>query len=171
MACGQRSANGHPAGRSIRAGGALDGAELLAAYRVQPGEAVQQSPRIGVAGPREDLADRCLLDDLSRVHHRHAVGHFGDDPEIVRHENGGHPILALQGAEQVEDLGLNRHVERRRGLVGDQQFGIAGQGCGDDGALPQPSAQLEGELPRPHLRLRYLYLGQQANGEPPRLRP
>ena len=28
---------------------------------------------------------------------------------------------ALQLAHELEDLRLNRHVERRRGLVGDQQ--------------------------------------------------
>jgi hypothetical protein len=42
----------------------------------------------------------------------------------------------LQLAHQVEDLRLNRHIERRGRFVGDQQIGLAGEGHRDHHALP-----------------------------------
>ena len=47
----------------------------------------------------------------------------GDDGEIVGDEHQAHPVFLDQPLQQVEDLRLRRHVERRRRLVGDQQRG------------------------------------------------
>ena len=44
----------------------------------RPGSS-QQPARIGMARIAEQLAHRRFLDDPSGVHHRHAVGHLGDD--------------------------------------------------------------------------------------------
>jgi hypothetical protein len=53
----------------------------------------------------------------------------------------------------MEDLGLDRHVERRGGLVGDQHRRVAGERQGDHHALPHPAGELERvvvhALPRP----------------------
>ena len=46
--------------------------------------------------------------------------------------------LALQIADQVEDLRLNCDVESGGRFVGDEQIGIARQGHGDHGPLPHP---------------------------------
>ena len=54
------------------------------------------------------------------------------------------PLVALQAAQQVEDLRLRRHIERGRGLVGDQNVGIAGQCHGDADALAKPAANWKG---------------------------
>ena len=43
--------------------------------------------------------------------------------------------LLLQPRQQLEDLALDRHVERGRRLVGDQQLGLAGQRHRDHHAL------------------------------------
>ena len=51
------------------------------------------------------------------------------------------PALALQRAHQLEDLGLDRHVERGRRLVGDQQLRLAGQRHRDHRALPHAARQ------------------------------
>ena len=52
------------------------------------------------------------------------------------------PISALQLLEQVEHAGLDRHVERGRRLVGDQQSRLERQGAGDADALALPARQL-----------------------------
>ena len=52
----------------------------------------------------------------------HVVGDVAHDGEIVRDEEIGEPELALQVGQQVEHLRLDRHVERRDRLVGDQQL-------------------------------------------------
>ena len=50
-----------------------------------------------------------------------------DDAEVVRDQQQAHALLALQVAQQVEDLLLDRHVERGGRLVGDQEVGLGGQ--------------------------------------------
>ena len=83
-----------------------------------------------------------ILDDLSAVHHRDAIRRLCDHAEIVRDEDDGHAHLALQLLEQLEDLRLNRHVQRRRRLVGDQHRRPARQRHGDHHALPHAAGQL-----------------------------
>ena len=51
--------------------------------------------------------------------------------------------LGLQVADELQDLGLNRHVERRRRLVRDQQRRTAHQRHRDHRALAQPPRELE----------------------------
>ncbi len=76
-----------------------------------------------------------------KIHHRNAVGDFGDDTEIVCDEEHGHATLTLQFEKQVENLRLDRHVERRGRLVGDQQRRIAGERHGDRRTLPHAARQ------------------------------
>ena len=70
------------------------------------------------------------LDDLAHVHHRDPGGEDLDDPEVVADEQAGEALLALQLLEQVEHLGLHRHVERRGRLVGDEQVGLRARARG-----------------------------------------
>jgi hypothetical protein len=74
---------------------------------------------------RKQRLDRRLLDDASRVHDGHPVGHFSDDAEIVGDEEQREPEALLQVAQQVQDLRLDRDVERRRRLVGDEERGAS----------------------------------------------
>ena len=64
-----------------------------------------------------------------------AVGGFGDDAHIVGDHDQAHAVFGLQPDQQVEDLLLDRHVERGGRLVGDQQLGVAGDRHGDHDAL------------------------------------
>ncbi len=93
---------------------------------------------------REDLQGRGRLDDPPRVHDRDVVGHLGDHAEIVGDDHDRHPELALESFHQRQDLRLDGHVERRRGLVGDQQLGLVGQSHRDH----RPLAHAAGELVR-----------------------
>ena len=118
----------------------------------------RSSPARGVVEPRaagrragractdarraNSVAHVALLDDAARVHHDDAVGDLGDDAEIVGNEQHRHADLALQLVEQVEDLRLDRDVERGRRLVGDQQHGIAGERHRDHHALAHAARQL-----------------------------
>ena len=52
------------------------------------------------------------------------------------------PLLALQLAQQVEDLRLNGHVERRGRLVGDQQLRLRRERHGDHHALAHAAREL-----------------------------
>ena len=78
-----------------------------------------------------------LLDDPSGVHHRHTVRHFGDDAEVVGDQKQRKLEARFQIAQQVENLRLDRDVERGRRLVGDEERRVAGERERDEGALAQ----------------------------------
>ena len=59
-------------------------------------------------------------------------------------QHDGGVDLILQVAQQVQNLGLDGHVQSRGGLVGDDQAGIAGQGHGDHDTLTHTAGQLVG---------------------------
>ncbi len=64
------------------------------------------------------------------------------DAEVVGDEQVGDAELLLQLLEEVEDAGLNRHVERGHRLVEDDDFRLERDGAGDADALALPAAQL-----------------------------
>ena len=66
-------------------------------------------------------SDRRLFDDAAGVHDGDAIGHLRDDSEVMGDEQESKAHPTLQVAEQVEDLCLDRDVERRRRLVSDHQ--------------------------------------------------
>ena len=51
-------------------------------------------------------------------------------------------MLALEILHQIQDLGLNGNVQRRNGLVGDDQTGIKRQRTGETDALTLSSREL-----------------------------
>src|SRR5215469_11001180 len=83
-----------------------------------------------------------VLDDLTKVHHRDAVADMLDDREIVRDEQIGQVLFALQIHHQVDDLRLDRDVEGRNRLVADDQLGVQGQRSGDADALALSARKL-----------------------------
>ncbi|MDT4861593.1 hypothetical protein FQZ97_962050 [compost metagenome] len=50
-------------------------------------------------------------------------------------EEHRHALGLLQFREELQDLRLNRHVERGRRLIGDQQLWLVGKRHGDHHAL------------------------------------
>ena len=65
-----------------------------------------------------------------------------DDREVVGDEQVGQAELALQVVEQVQDLALDRHVERRDGLVADDEVGVDRERPGDADALALAAREL-----------------------------
>ena len=63
------------------------------------------------------------------------------------------PCFGLELGEQLEDLRLHGHVERRRRLVGDQQFRLVGERHGDHHALALAAGELVRIGAEPLLRL------------------
>ena len=62
----------------------------------------------------------------------------------MRNEKNSHAHLFLQLGNEREDLRLDRHVERRRRLVGNQKTRLAGQRHSDHHALTHAARQLMG---------------------------
>ena len=73
---------------------------------------------------RGKIAGFHLLHDPSGVHDENPVAKGRHQPQVVRHEDEAHPAPGDQFVQDGEHLQLDRDVERRRRLVGDQQVGI-----------------------------------------------
>ncbi len=136
VARSQRGANGHPSASSVTRGGrprmALKTRERVAVSRGTH----RSSPSVyGCAWAREEVHDRRRLHHLARVHHDDPIAVPGDDPEVVGDEDGAEVRAQDEVVEERQDLSLDRHVERGRRLVGDQESGFAGDGEGDHDPL------------------------------------
>ena len=100
-----------------------------------------QLARVGMRLRRQHLRRFACFHDLAVPQDGDAVGHLGDDGEIVRDQQQAHAVLVDEVAQQVEDLRLQHHVERRGRLVGDQQLRLQRAGDGDHHALALPAGQ------------------------------
>ena len=92
----------------------------------------------------DDLVHGADLDDAAGIQHRHTVAGLSDHAHVVRHQHHRRAVLFAQALEQGDDLRLDRDIERRGGLVGDDELGLGGQRQGDD----DPLAHAAGELVR-----------------------
>ena len=124
--------------------GAADDRQRDARRDLEAGDGAQQGARVGMLGAVEDVVHRALLHDPSQVHHDHLTGDLGDDAQVVRDEDDGRPVLALELAQEVQHLRLGRDVDRRRRLVGDEEARLAGQRHGDHRALAEAARELPG---------------------------
>lgn len=105
----------------IAIGGHIDGIgnvarniEQLIFGRIHRRLRLLQSLRIRMTGIMENFRDGALLYNSARIHDDDVIRHFGNYPEIVRNQQNGTVDPALQIVEQIENLRLNRHVERGR---------------------------------------------------------
>ncbi|GAA3040711.1 hypothetical protein GCM10020000_19110 [Streptomyces olivoverticillatus] len=90
----------------------------------------------------EEGVHRRLFGCPAAVHHQHVPGDAGHDAEIVRDHHDGESALLLEPGDQLQDLGLDGDVEGGGGLVGDEQFGFAGERHGDHHALAHAAGEL-----------------------------
>jgi len=83
-----------------------------------------------------------MFDDLAGVHDTGSIRHLPNDAKVVGDEQHGHVEFLLQLFEQLQDLGLDGHVEGRCRLVGNQKVGFVGEGHGDHHALALAAREL-----------------------------
>jgi hypothetical protein len=91
---------------------------------------------------REQLVDRAFLGLSAGVHHHDSVGDVGHHAEVMGDQDDGGSEPAAQLPQQVENAGLDGDVERCRGLVGDQDLGVARKGHRDHHALAHAAREL-----------------------------
>ena len=72
------------------------------------------------------------------------VGHVLHHGEVVGDHDVGELVAPLELLQQVEDLRLDRDVEGRDRLVGDDQAGLEGEGPGQSDALALAAGELVG---------------------------
>ena len=114
FACGQRGLKAQPVGGLSGFGTSpCTGVRARAGHR-DVGHRVEQHARVRMPRRARTACLSAQLDDAPEVHHAHAVGDVAHHREVVRDEEVGEPVLALQVPHEVEDLRLHRDVERAR---------------------------------------------------------
>lgn len=101
---------------------------------------VKQEARVGVVRVSHELRRPTALDDPAPIHDNRVRGEISHDLEIVRNEHDRESPLPLQACQKIQDLGLNRHVERSCGFVGDQDIWISRERACDADALALSAA-------------------------------
>ena len=65
--------------------------------------------------------------------------------QVMADEDIGHVQLLLELGHQIDNLGLDGHVQGGDNLVADDEFGAQGQGPGDGDPLALAAGELVGE--------------------------
>ena len=84
---------------------------------------------------------RRAFNEPAEIHHRHLARDMLDHGEVVADEEIGEAEIAAQFAQQVQDLRLHRHIERRRRLVAHHDARPQHQGAGDGDPLALAAGQ------------------------------
>ena len=79
---------------------------------------------------------------FAQVHDRHMGGDVLYHTQIMGDEDQRDAQLLLQVHEQVDDLGLDRHIQGGDALVTDDQLGTDGQGAGNTKPLALAAGKL-----------------------------
>src|SRR5690606_19866426 len=90
---------------------AADGGQFFAGGRALR-ERAQECCRIWVRWLGEEVLRRADLHGLARIHDGHIVAEVCDHAEVVCDEQHCHAELGLQSAQELQDAGLHRDVER-----------------------------------------------------------
>ena len=94
-----------------------------------------------IVGVAQDGVERAGFDQPAAAHHGDAIGDLGDHAHVMGDEQHCGAVIALQVADQGQDLLLRGDVERRGRLVGDQQFRFEHQRHRDHDALALAAGQ------------------------------
>ena len=90
---------------------------------------------------KERLSPGALY-DLTRVHDRHFIRLLRHHTQVMSDEQEGHPQPLLQLLHQLQDLGLDGHVQSGGRFIRYQDTRITRQGHGDHHPLTHAPAQL-----------------------------
>src|SRR6266436_7425449 len=101
----------------------------------------KQGLGIGMARLGKERALICDLDDLAEIHDRDPIGDMLHHCEIVGDKDIAEPETALQILQKIDDLRLNRDIERRDRLVADDEARLDSEGAGDADALTLPAGE------------------------------
>ena len=117
--------------------------ESLSGLHVEVRDGLQQGTQVRMLGSLVQGNDRAAFHHAALVEDDDLLREIGHHPEIVGDDEHRHVELGLKLFDEREDLRLDRHVERRRGLVGNQQRWPTDQCHRNHRALAQAAGQFE----------------------------
>src|SRR5215510_2794337 len=138
----------HAAGRRIhRARHLALESPVLAPFldrRIGDRHGLEQSPRVRMQRIAVQLITVGDLDHPSKIHDRDTMAQVPDHAEIMGNEQVGELELLAEFFEEIDDLRLDRHVERRDRLVANNEFGPQRERARNADALALPAAHFVG---------------------------
>ena len=97
---------------------------------------------VGMLRIAEDRHRRPDLDDLTEIHHRHAVADALDHRHVVRNEQVGETELCCRSSIRLTTCALIDTSSAETAFVGDDDLGLERQRAGDTDALPLAAGEL-----------------------------
>jgi hypothetical protein len=82
------------------------------------------------------------FNNLARIHNGQAAGQVGYQAQIMGYQHISEGKLFFKAQEQIDDLGLDGHIQGAYRLIGQKQAGAQGQGPGNADTLALSSAEL-----------------------------
>jgi hypothetical protein len=101
-----------------------------------------------VGGLLADQVTQTVFHDLPQEHDGDVRADIAHDPEVMADEDQRQRELPLQIPKQIEDLRLDRDIERRDWLIRDDQLRIEGDGPRNAGALTLATGELMRQVAR-----------------------
>ena len=133
-----------------------------ALHRAQARHGGEQRTRVRMGRLRKHRGRRALFHTVALVHDEHAVGHLSHHAHVVRDEHHRHVQLLLQCTDQLQDFGLDGHIQRRGRLIRNQQRRLARQRHRNHHALAHAARQLMRIAPQHVARFRNAHQLQHA---------
>ncbi len=101
-----------------------------------------QLPGIRVLRAKEHLLHGPLLHNFAPLHDNDPLAELADDLHIVGNKQDRHTGGLVDLLQQFQDLGLDGHVECRRGFIRKQKLRTVNDGGGDHAALQHAAGKL-----------------------------
>ena len=93
---------------------------------------------------RKNLFRLRVFYHAAQIHHADRIGDMFHNRKIMGDKQVGQSKLLLELPEQVDDLRLDRHIQRGNRLVADNEIRSKRQRPGDADSLPLPARELMG---------------------------
>ena len=92
-----------------------------------------------MAGTAEHFGGRALLHDAAEIEDDDPVAEVASSRQVMADEEHGKAELLLQRGKKLQHLRLDGHIERRDGLVGDDEIRLRRERPGDADPLTLPA--------------------------------
>src|SRR3984893_17671062 len=132
----------------------------LAQVMPWPRQAFEQTHGVRMVRPAKKIIYRGGLDILPRIHDRDPVADLISRAQVVGGEEDSDAAFFREPLEQLENLRLDRDVERGRGFIGNDELRLRQQRERNHEPLPLAAGELVRELAQCLLRLRDLHAAQ-----------
>ena len=116
--------------------------DLLSGFHIRGRDRVHQRFGVGVERMIEDLLRIRQFNNIAEVHDADAVGDVLYNGHIMGDEQIGKVLLFLEVLQKVQDLGLDRNIQRADRFIADDEARLDCKRTGDADALTLTAGEL-----------------------------